>query len=41
MIERGDPLQPEEWCSFMNDDGVITNVAALKDKIFRGVSNLP
>ncbi|XP_057312589.1 TBC1 domain family member 15-like [Hydractinia symbiolongicarpus] len=33
---RGNPLQPEEWCAFMNDDGQIFDVAHLKERIFRG-----
>lgn len=33
---RENPLQPEEWCSFMNDEGEILNVKELKERIFRG-----
>lgn len=36
-VARGAPLQPEEWCSYMNDEGVIENVCQLKERIFRGV----
>lgn len=37
IVERGTPLQPEEWCSFLEDDGRINKVEELKEKIFRGV----
>ena len=38
--ERGPALQPEEWCSYMNDDGQIENIQELNEKIFKGVSAL-
>lgn len=37
IVERGTPLQPAEWCSFIEDDGRINKVEELKEKIFRGV----
>ena len=35
---RGQRLQPEEWCAFMDNDGRIKDVQRLKERIFRGVS---
>ncbi|XP_066923343.1 TBC1 domain family member 15-like [Clytia hemisphaerica] len=35
-VARGDPLQPEEWCAFFNNDGAITHAHKLKERIFRG-----
>jgi len=35
-VAREDPLRPEEWCAFIDDNGMITNLENLKERIFRG-----
>ena len=35
-VARGQPLQPEEWCAFMDDEGRIKDVERLQERIFRG-----
>lgn len=35
-VAREEPLKPEEWCAFIDNDGIINNVQQLKARIFRG-----
>lgn len=36
-VERCEPMQLNEWQSFLDDVGRVTNVKKLHDRIFRGV----
>lgn len=36
-VSRGEPMRLNEWQSFLDDVGRVTDVKKLKDRIFRGV----